>query len=187
MEKVGGISSVMFELTDRCSEMCLHCYIVGATRNNSEVNLRGQREELELEDYKRLIEELNAQGLIKFCLSGGDPFSKPIVWDIISYLYEKEIAIDIFTNGISITDRVERLANFYPRTIGISLYSGIAEVHDAITRVKGSHKKTLKFIEQCSKYAIPMLLKCCIMKPNVKSYYTVKIQHTYTEHYHNST
>lgn len=86
MEKVGGISSVMFELIDRCSEMCLHCYIVGATRNNSEVNLRGQKEELELEDYKRLIEELNAQGFIKFCLSGGDPFSKPIVWDIISYL-----------------------------------------------------------------------------------------------------
>ena len=174
MEKVGGVTSVMFELTYRCGEKCIHCYNVGATRNDSEVSLRGKRTELDIEDYKQLIDALIAEGLIKVCLSGGDPFSKSIIWDIISYLYEKEIAIDIFTNGISVTEKVGCLANYYPRTIGVSLYSGIAEVHDRITRIKGSHKKTLRFIEQCSEYAIPMLLKCCIMKTNVKSYYTVK-------------
>ena len=174
MDKVNGITSIMFELTYRCSEMCIHCYNAGATRNASDISFRGEREELSIEDYKTLIDELHSQGLVKVCLSGGDPFSKSIVWEIMSYLYEKEIAIDIFTNGISVTDKVEVLANFYPRTIGISLYSNIAEVHDSITRVKGSHKKTIKFIKECSDYSIPMLLKCCIMKPNVKSYYTVK-------------
>lgn len=174
MEKVGGITSVMLELTYRCSEMCIHCYNVGAARNQYEESQRGNRNELGIEDYKKLVDELIEEGLVKVCLSGGDPFSKPIVWEIITYLYEKEIATDIFTNGVSVTDKVERLANFYPRTIGISLYSGIAEVHDSITRVNGSHKKTLRFIELCGSYAIPMLLKCCIMKPNVKSYYTVK-------------
>jgi len=174
MEKVDGITSVMFELTYRCSEKCIHCYNVGATRNDMEKSLRGDRQELDIEDYKKLIDELNEQGLIKVCLSGGDPFSKSIVWEIISYLYEKEIAIDIFTNGINAVEEVSRLANYYPRTIGISLYSGIEEIHDSITRVKGSYNKTLRFIKQCSILSIPMLLKCCIMKYNVKSYYTVK-------------
>lgn len=174
MERVGYISSVMFELTYRCSEMCIHCYNAGASRNAEEENNRGKRQELTLEEYKRVIDELYEGGLFKVCLTGGDPFSKNIVWDIIEYLYEKEIAFDIFTNGISVTTQVGRLAGFFPRTIGISLYSNVPEVHDSITRVKGSHDKTLNFIQQCSMLAMPIILKCCIMNSNVKTYYTVK-------------
>lgn len=174
MSRVSAISSVMFELTYRCSEMCIHCYNPGATRNDEEINERGNRIELDLNDYKRIIDELYEQGLIKVCLSGGDPFSKSIIWEIIDYLYQKDIAIDIFTNGISVYKDVDRLARYYPRTIGISLYSNIPAVHDYITRVKGSYEKTIKFIQECSKNGMSMYLKCCIMRPNVKSYYTVK-------------
>lgn len=180
MERVDGITSAMFELTYRCSEACIHCYNPGATRNNNEKNERGNRTELDFCSYKRIIDELYDQGLVKVCLSGGDPFSKQIVWDIISYLYKKGIAIDIFTNGISVFKDVERLAKYYPRTIGISLYSNIPEVHDSITRVRGSHEKTVKFIKKCSEQGISMYIKCCIMRPNVKSYYTVKeVAYTY--------
>ena len=40
-DKVGGITSVMFELTYRCSEKCIHCYNIGVTRNNKEESGRG--------------------------------------------------------------------------------------------------------------------------------------------------
>ena len=49
-EKVGGITSVMFELTYRCSEKCIHCYNEGATRNDDEVSTRGDRKELTFDD-----------------------------------------------------------------------------------------------------------------------------------------
>jgi molybdenum cofactor biosynthesis enzyme MoaA len=49
---------------------------VGATRNDDEVSTRGDREELTFDDYTRIIDELYEQGLIKVCLTGGDPFSK---------------------------------------------------------------------------------------------------------------
>lgn len=35
-DKVGGITSIMFELTYNCSEKCIHCYNIGATRNDDE-------------------------------------------------------------------------------------------------------------------------------------------------------
>ena len=167
------VTSVMFELTYNCSEQCIHCYNPGATRNDSEVSHRGDREELNLGDYKRIIDDLCKHGLVKVCLSGGDPFSKPIVWDIIDYLYEKEIAFDVFTNGQRIVDKVERLANYFPRLVGVSIYSGIAEDHDAITRVKGSWERSMKVVQQLSDLAVPMNLKCCIMQPNLNSYYLV--------------
>ena len=71
------VTSVMFELTYNCSEQCIHCYNPGATRNDNEVSHRGDREELDLDDYKHIIDDLNEHGLVKVCLSGGDPFSKP--------------------------------------------------------------------------------------------------------------
>lgn len=172
-EKVGGITNAMFELTYQCSEQCIHCYNIGATRNDSEINGRGQREELSLDEYKNLIDCLYAQGLVKVCLSGGDPFSKPIVWDIIDYLYRKEIAFDVFTNGQRIVEQVQRLADYYPRMVGVSIYSGLPEVHDAITRRPRSWQRSVEVIAKLSALGVPQQLKCCVMRPNVKSYYLV--------------
>lgn len=172
-EKVGGITSVMLELTYRCSEKCIHCYNEGATRNDDEISKRGDREELTLDNYKRIIDELYDLGLVKVCLTGGDPFSKSFAWDLIEYLCDKGIAFDVFTNGQAIVNDVERLANYYPRLVGISIYSGIPEVHDYITRIKGSWDKSKSVVRQLSALGVPMNLKCCVMRPNVKSYYMV--------------
>lgn len=174
MERCNCIFSLMLELTYNCSEKCIHCYNPGATRNDIEKSGRNTVEPLSLVDYKRLIDELNQQGLVKVCLTGGDPFSNPLVWDIIDYLWQNEIAIDIFTNGQKIVHCMDRLATYYPRTLGISLYSNVASVHDAITRIPGSHKRTIKVLEECNRLSIPTLIKCCIMKPNVTSYTSVK-------------
>ena len=168
------ISSVMFELTYNCSERCIHCYNMGATRNDDEVSGRNCLIEIGLDNYKHLIDQLDELGCYKVCLSGGDPFSKPIVWEIIDYLYKKEIACDIFTNGLAITTKVERLIDYYPRFVGISIYSGIAEVHDKITRVKGSFERSINVASKLSEFGVPMSFKCVVMKPNIKSYHLVK-------------
>lgn len=172
-EKVGGITSVMLELTYRCSEKCIHCYNEGATRNDDEISKRGDREELTLEDYKCIIDELYDLGLVKVCLTGGDPFSKSFVWKLMDYLYNKGVAFDVFTNGQAIVNDVERLAIYFPRLVGVSIYSGIPEVHDYITRIKGSWDKSMSVVRQLSALGVPMNLKCCVMRPNVKSYYMV--------------
>lgn len=167
-----AISTAMFELTYNCSEKCIHCYNVGATRNDNEISGRSCSE-MVLDDYKRIIDELCELGLYKVCLTGGDPFSKPIVWEIIDYLYNKDIAFDIYTNGQSITNQIERLRDYYPRLVGLSIYSAIDEIHDKITRVNGSLQKTLRVAKQLADYCIPMSFKCVIFKANVKSYYSV--------------
>lgn len=172
-DKTGGVTSVMFELTYNCSEKCIHCYNIGATRNDEEQSFRNIQKRLSLSDYRRIIDELYSEGLVKVCLSGGDPFSNSDIWGILEHLYSRDIAVDIYTNGLSITDKVKRVADYYPRLIGISLYSGIASEHDRITRVTGSWDKTLSVIKQFAALSVPMVLKCCVMRTNVKSYYMV--------------
>lgn len=169
-ERVGGITSVMFELTYNCSEKCIHCYNVGATHTDEDVNHRDSIKGLNLEDYKNIIDQLYEQGLFRVTLTGGDPFSNPLVWDIIDYLYKKEIGIDILTNGQKIVKEVSRLANYYPRSVGVSIYSSQPEIHDSITRIPGSWKKSIQVLEEMGNLSIPLNIKCCIMQPNFKSY-----------------
>ncbi len=172
-DMVGGISSAMFELTYNCSEKCVHCYNIGATRNDNEVSHRGDLKEIHLNDYKRIIDELYDQGLFKVCLSGGDPFSKHEVWDIMKYLYSKDIAFDIYTNGQLLLGREKDLADLYPRTVAISIYSADASIHDRITRTNNSLERSLSVMRCLGQLAVPMNLKCCIMRPNKDSYRTV--------------
>lgn len=167
------VCSVLFELTYRCSEMCIHCYNPGATRNVEEVSHRADLKELTLDEYKQIIDELYELGLTKVCLSGGDPFSKEITWELIDYLYQKEIAFDVFTNGQRMLKDVKRLADYYPRLVGVSIYSGVAEDHDAITRIPGSWKRSMQVVDELSRLAVPMNLKCCVMQPNLHTYYMV--------------
>lgn len=169
-EKVGGITSVMLELTYNCSEKCIHCYNVGAAHKEEDINRRDLIKGLTLDDYRNIIDQLYEQGLFRVTLSGGDPFSNPDVWDIIDYLYYKEIAFDIFTNGQRITEKCFQLADYYPRSIGISIYSSKPEIHDKITRIPGSWKKSIKVLEELSDLSVPLNIKCCIMELNFDSY-----------------
>lgn len=159
-DRVGGVTSVMFEMTYRCSEKCIHCYNIGATRNDEEVSHRGDLDELTLDDYKRIVDELYEQGLYKECLSGGDPFSKNITWDLIDYLYQKEIAFDIFTNGQNLIGKEERIASYYPRLVGVSIYSSVPSDHDYITRIPGSWDKSMAVIKRLGDLSVPMNVKC---------------------------
>ncbi len=169
----GVVTSAMIELTYNCSEKCVHCYNFGATRNDSEQSHRADREELNLDDYRRIIDQLYDAGVVRVCLSGGDPFSKPVAWEVIDYLYQKEIAIDIFTNGQRVVGMEDRLAAYYPHIVGVSIYSGVEEDHDAITRVKGSWQKSMQFVRRMSELSVPLELKCCVMQPNLHTYYMV--------------
>lgn len=167
------VTSVIFELTYNCSAKCIHCFNDGAARESKETSKRS-RKELTLNDYKRIIDELYSLGLYRVCLTGGDPFSKPEIWDILKYLYDKNIVFDIYTNGLSIMHHVEKLCSFYPRLVGVSIYSADEVIHDKITRVNGSLKRTLQVVESIAYYGVPMAFKCVIFKTNVKSYHTVE-------------
>lgn len=164
------VFSVLIELTYNCSEKCIHCYNLGASRSDQEHGMRQINKELTLDEYKNIIDQLYEQGLVRVTLSGGDPFSKKDIWELIEYLFSKNIVFDIYTNGQGIYGKEAKLAQYFPITVGLSLYSNIPEIHDGITRVKGSWAKTLAVIDKLATLDIPLVLKCCIMRNNCKSY-----------------
>ncbi len=164
---------VMFELTYNCNEKCVHCFNPGAARNDNEKSTRNDRDEINLTHYANLLNELKNLGVVKIILTGGDPFVKKDIWKLIELISEKEFAFDIYTNGLALLGKVEKIAQFYPRSIGLSVYSADEKIHDAITRIKGSLNKTLLVAKDALLFGIPLYFKCPIMTINAKSYNTI--------------
>lgn len=172
--EIGQVYDVMLELTYRCQAQCIHCYNPGATRNDSERSARGDIEELSFDDYKRIIDDLCANGLVAVTISGGDPFMHPYVWQIIDYLYQNDIATSIYTNGIGLAGKEQRLADYFPYVVQCSIYSGDCEVHDKITRIRGSWQRTIDVIDSLHNLGVPTDVSCPLMQTNLKSYFSVK-------------
>ena len=165
--------TVMLELTYNCNEKCIHCFNPGASRNEEEKDTRTNRVEIGISDYEKLLDELQALGVVKIILTGGDPFVKRDIWQLIKLIYDRDFALDIYTNGLALRGKIETLANSYPRSIGLSIYSANDDVHDGITRVKGSLAKTTSIAAELADWGVPLYFKCPIMNNNAKSYFSI--------------
>lgn len=166
LEEIQGrplISSLQFELSSRCNERCIHCYIPNEKKN------RGF--DMPTAKVKSLLDEFAAMGGIHVTLSGGEAFLHKDIIEIARYCREKDLKISILSNLIALTDeQIEALRGLNISLIQVSLYSMDPEKHDFITTVKGSYEKTVASIEKLVAADIPIQISCPIMKANREGY-----------------
>ena len=166
LEEVQGrplISSLQFELSSRCNERCIHCYIPNDKKNHGF--------DMPTAKVKSVIDEFAAMGGIHVTLSGGEAFLHKDIIDIARYCREKDLKISILSNLISLKDdQIKALKEVNLSLIQVSLYSMDPDIHDFITTVKGSFEKTKASIEKLVAADIPIQISCPIMKANRAGY-----------------
>lgn len=166
LEEVQGhpmISNIQFELSSRCNERCIHCYIPNEKKNHGF--------DMPLAKVKSVLDEFAAMGGIQTTLSGGEVFLHKDIMNIVKYCREKDLKITILSNLISLKDEhIEILKEMNISLIQVSLYSMDPEIHDFITTVKGSFNKTKSSIEKLVAADIPVQISCPIMKANKTGY-----------------
>lgn len=166
LEEVQGrpmISSLQFELSSRCNERCIHCYIPNNKKNHGF--------DMPTDKVKKVIDEFAEMGGINVTLSGGEAFLHKDIMEIVQYCREKDLKISILSNLISLKDeQIDKLKTFNISLIQVSLYSMNPVIHDTITTVKGSFAKTKTAIEKLVAADIPIQISCPIMKANKEGY-----------------
>lgn len=99
LEEVQGrplISSLQFELSSRCNERCIHCYIPNGKKNTGF--------DMPLAKVKGILDEFAEMGGIHVTLSGGEAFLHKDLLEICKYCREKDLKISILSNLISLKD-----------------------------------------------------------------------------------
>lgn len=150
--------SVNLELVWRCNLACVHCYLAGKSH-----------EELSAGQWTTILDKLRSAGVLRVLFTGGEPFLRRNIFDLIAVAREKKFAWSIFTNATLLTPvKVARLAALKPVLVGISIHALTPAVHDAFTGVPGSHGKALAAARRLRDLGAHVQIKASVTPSNIR-------------------
>ena len=168
--------NVSLELTLECNIRCLHCYNFdrdtagpacgpGGTASPG----AGLSPELSLEEIFRVMGELRAAGTLFLSLTGGEVLSSPHLFPVLDRARELNLAVQMLSNGTLLRPGVAARLASYRNLLGVSIsvYGATPEVHDAVTQIRGSWRRTLDGAERMRAQGVAVRLKLIVMRPNV--------------------
>ena len=154
---------IRLELTHKCNLACVMC--PSFLRNPAT-----GRKELALGEIKELIDELSGYARKPYVsVSGGEPFLRPDIFDILRHLESRGIKYKILTNATCIApDLLEKLKLLNPDIFQVSL-DGPENIHDKIRGASGAFSRTVDTIRYIkNKTKIKVLLMCIINSLNAE-------------------
>ncbi|HKF51428.1 MAG TPA: radical SAM protein [Candidatus Acidoferrales bacterium] len=155
---VGSVPlSVHFDVTYRCNERCVHCYL-----DHEDYG------ELETTEIKNILIQLAASGTLMLTFSGGEIFLREDFFELLEFAKDLHFDIALKSNALMITAaRAARLRALGVRQVQVSVYSADPEIHDAITKVRGSFARSLKAIRFLKSQGLRVKIACPLMKQNL--------------------
>lgn len=154
-------TSVHLEIASVCNERCVHCYIP----QGNKVGV------MPFDMLKNVIKQCRDLNILHVTLSGGEPLLHPHFHEILSLCKDNDLSINVLSNLTNLDEAIveEMVANPL-LSVQASLYSIVPAVHDSITGIPGSCKKTIQSILRLVHYNIPVQISCPIMKQNYNNY-----------------
>lgn len=149
------------ELLSQCNLSCAHCY--ASSSPSADTGRRGLTQDRWLD----LIEQASKLGCRSIQLTGGEPLLYTNVFELASFARERGLHdIELFTNGTLLTQRHIGLMKELDMSVAVSLHSSDPKIHDGMTRVSGSHSKTLDALRMLRKAEIPTRACITVVKHN---------------------
>jgi MoaA/NifB/PqqE/SkfB family radical SAM enzyme len=122
-----------WEVTYRCPTKCISC---------ARWQSRRTKDELSIQEGKRLVDDAYRLGVRLLVISGGDPLMKKDCIQIGRYARMKGMRTVLCTNGFNITiDNIGNLLESFD-VFELPIDSLIPEIHDSFRGVKGSFERT---------------------------------------------
>ena len=151
---------VMFELTYRCNFNCAHCYLPVSYRRRSV-------DELKTKEVFLVLDQLAESGCFYVGFTGGEPFLRPDIFQIILHAKKRGMQVIIHTNASLIDEKkAGKLAKLALNKVDIGLPALEQKSFERISGKSNSFKKVFKAIEFLKREKVPLGFKTCVLKEN---------------------
>ena len=145
------------ELTSKCNERCIHCYIPHECKNA----------DIEYDLMIKALNQCREMGVMNIVFSGGEPMLHPNFCDFLRYAKDLDFNVTILSNLTLLNDEILSALKYrHSSCVNVSLYSMDGRVHDAITTVEGSFFRTKNNILRLIDNNIAVQINCPVMKQN---------------------
>jgi len=152
---------IAWELTAGCNLNCVHCR--GASTSSVPAG------ELTTDEAKHFIDEVVGLGKPILILSGGEPLTRPDVFEIARYGTDAGLRVVLATNGTLLTPEiVEKLRAAGVQRLSISIDGATAKTHDNFRGMPGAFERTLAGIEVLRKADFPFQINTTVSKHNLE-------------------
>ena len=157
------LSHLDIELTERCNNDCIHCYI-NLPANDVEV----KKKELSFIKIEELLKEAASLGCLRVRFTGGEPLLRDDFEEIYLSARRLGMRVILFTNSTLITPQLVKLFSRIPplKKIEVSLYGMTKESYEAVTRKAGSFEAAWRGINLLLENNIPFIVKGSFLAPN---------------------
>lgn len=154
---------VIWEVTRACALACVHC--------RAEAIPRRHPDELTTEEGCRLIDRVAAFGPRKplFVLTGGDPLRRRDVAEFVRHGVGRGLSVALTPSGTAAVTRarLEELRDAGLSRLAVSLDGSTPETHDAFRRVAGSHRYTMRIVEDARNLGLPLQINTTVSRETV--------------------
>lgn len=156
--------SVQLDLTYRCNERCIHCYLD-----------HDDHGEMTTSEIKDLLNQMADAGVFYLTISGGEILMRRDFFEILEHARLRTFCVKLKTNGVLIREKeAQRLRKLGVESVQISIYSHRPEVHDAITKMPGSFRKSIEAVRFLRQQGLLVTLANVLMVQNSADYKGVK-------------
>lgn len=142
-----GLLSMELELSRECNLRCVYCYASSGKKLSNELT------RAEIDDALEQAIALGAQRII--VIGGGEPLLYPGVMQIMGSLREREVAVDLFTNGTLITPQVARELFAMGVSPVVKLNSLREQVQDELAAVPGTFRAIQEGLKNLTEAGYP--------------------------------
>jgi SynChlorMet cassette radical SAM/SPASM protein ScmF len=134
-----------------CNLKCRHCWINPPYSDAVTV----KEDELSMPQLIGALDECRAIGMRSLKLTGGEPFTRPDIFELLDYCKENKLSLTIETNGTLIGEKEARaLKEAGVWHMAISLDGPTAQIHEELRGVSGSFDAALEGIKHIRQQGI---------------------------------
>jgi GeoRSP system radical SAM/SPASM protein len=152
--------TVNWSLSYQCNFTCSHCY----SRELETVMLPPA-------DIRNVVDLLAEKGVVFINFGGGEPLLLDDLYNITAYAVSRGLKVTMNTNGWLLdAPAAGRIAKTGFHSVGISIDSPRAQVHDRFRNREGSFDRALEALDNLKETGVKSTVSCVINKGNLANW-----------------
>jgi radical SAM protein with 4Fe4S-binding SPASM domain len=125
-----GLLSIEIEFSQKCNFRCPYCYVADGARPEGEMSA---------DEIRNTLREARELGSKKIVILGGEPMIYPRLKEMVAYIRELGMDVELFTNGSNVTPEMARFLLDHRVKVVLKMNTRKPELQDKLSGRAGAH------------------------------------------------